>query len=221
VLEHVFDNFGVIQYIGTKTQGLILQLVSAVGKASTPQPRFNFTGDDPGYWARATQPDDWLAQRARNDSANGESTYLASWKYLAPSRDYGLLGTPDSDMKWIVNHDGRIKRATQYSAYQPDNASTPLTPAMGVILFNPAHHVAHWPTAGGDFSDRKSGYLRGDVSIRAIAHASFDSATATGFTMMALSPAVAVSSAVPTLLIRIADANATGLPGQYHRLQVQ
>eukprot|EP01044_Picomonas_judraskeda_P046178 COSAG03_NODE_25639_length_264_cov_0.830303_1_plen_66_part_01 len=64
-------------------------------------------------------------------------------------------------MKWVMNHDGRIKRATQYSAYEPDNASTPLQPSMGVILFDPAKHTARWPQGGGDFSDRKSGYVGG------------------------------------------------------------
>jgi hypothetical protein len=213
VLEHTFENFGVLQYVGIR--GHVLQLINSVGKASTTQPLFNFTGAYPNYFSRATQPDDWLAQRARNDSLHGESNYLESWKYLAASRDYGLLGTPESDMKWVMNHDGRIKRGTQYSAYEPDNASTPLTPAMGVILFDPAKHTTQWPVAGKDFSDRKSGYLRGDFSIRAIAHASYDASSAAGFTMMALSPAAVTVDASPTLLVRIADVNATGLPGPY------
>ena len=217
VLEHLFANFAVMQYVGEA--GVLLQLRSSVGLASTPQPRFNFTAADPSYFERATEPDDWLAQRARADSSNGESSYLDSWKYLAPSRDYGLLGAPEAGMKWIMNHDGRIKRATQYSAYEPDNASIPLQPSMGVILFDPAKHTARWPQGGGDFSDRKSGYV--GRYLRVISHASFDRASSTGFTMLALSPADSTPESAPSILVRIADvSNATGLPEAYRYFAV-
>jgi hypothetical protein len=212
VLEHLFVNFGVIRFVGAT--GLLLELRSSVGVASTPQPRFNFTGYRPDYFQRATEPDDWLAQRAKADSPDGESWYLESWKYLAPSRDYGLLGSTEAGMKWIMNHDGRIKRATQYSTYEPDNASTPLTARMGVILFDPAKHTAHWPSAGGDFSDRKSGYI--GRYLRVISHASFDRQTSKGFTMLALSPAASTPESAPSILVRIADvSNSSGIPVSY------
>ena len=217
VLESLFTNFGVLRFVGLS--GLLLQLRVSVGLASTPQPRFNFTSTRPDYFERATEPDDWLAQRAMADSPDGESWYLESWKYLAPSRDYGLLGAPEAGMKWIMNHDGRIKRATQYSTYEPDNASVPLTPPMGVLLFDPSQHIAHWPTAGGDFTDRKSGYVGG--YLRAIAHTSFDNSTATGFAMMALSPAGSTPESSPSVLVRIADVtNSSGVPGAYRYFAV-
>eukprot|EP01052_Picozoa_sp_SAG31_P065063 SAG31_NODE_23891_length_493_cov_1.032995_1_plen_164_part_11 len=122
-------------------------------------------------------------------------------------------------MKWIMNHEGPIKRATQYSAYEPDNASTPLSPKMGVILFDPARHTAHWPSAGCDFSDRKSGYV--GRYLRVISHASFNRQESTGFTMMALSPAGSTPKSSPSVLIRIADVgNHSGIPDSYRYFRV-
>ena len=214
VLERGFARFGVV--IFTATTGVLLQLRSAVGDPRTPQPRFNFTGPDPDYFGKTTSdPLDWLRGRAANDSKNGETSYLEAWKYLAPPRDYALLGVPESDMKWQVTHTGRIRRASIGYAVDSDAASALPVDGVNGTVFDPRHVAAYWPASPTTsnplgFTDRKSGYVGGH--LRVLAHSSWDAVEAKGFTMMALASgrgAAAVSdTAGPQLLVRLRDVDA-------------
>lgn len=66
--------------------------------AALRQPRYNFTAGEPDYFTRAANdPDDFLGKRIVASSGYGEASFKTAMKYLAPTPDYTLIGTPEGE----------------------------------------------------------------------------------------------------------------------------
>jgi hypothetical protein len=177
VLEFNFQQWGVLA-VRTADPAFLEVLRKGVGAANTlEQPAYSLDQLLPDYYALlGSVPNDYVVQQiSRNTS---QPTYEDMIKFLPPSADYGLLGTIESRMKWVVVPNGRIKRANN-SLYEDLNNQQ--APPAGEVIFDPSKSGVYWCS---NFTSLKSALLGG--SHRAISTVAWSSPAKSGFEQLAV-----------------------------------
>lgn len=186
VLERAFNRWGFLVYV-SPTLGEVARLRKGTGLITAlNMPNYNvLTENDCIYYSRvAGDPTDWLAARIVNDTTDGEATYDAALKYLAPQRDYASIGAIKPYQKYSVSPDGRIKIADS-DIYTTDTVATDVGP--GVLVWDPrlALPPGTWPPT--NFTFLKSALV--GSHLRVVAVTAFEPSTGTGFEQVAFAPA--------------------------------
>lgn len=134
----------------------------------------------------------------------GEPHFDEAASFLAPVRDYAVIGIVNSSTKWSISPDGRIKRADNH-VYTPMADKTDTGP--GILVFDPSKYV-QWPAT--NFSNYKSALV--GRYLRAVSVGAWDEATGLGYGLMAFGPTLGHGKDV---LVRLATSAAYPPTFQY------
>eukprot|EP00730_Choanoeca_flexa_P019370 TRINITY_DN9455_c0_g2_i1.p1 TRINITY_DN9455_c0_g2~~TRINITY_DN9455_c0_g2_i1.p1 ORF type:complete len:947 (+),score=173.20 TRINITY_DN9455_c0_g2_i1:720-3560(+) len=165
------------QWVYASTAGILLALRAGIGSlASLDQPRYDWAVADASYWPLVySGATDIIALNALNETS--EPGYTTFNKYMPPSQDYALLGTPLADIKFVMCMDGRIK-LSNYSLFE--NLNNVSAAPSGLIVFDPIARLNSQPVT---FSSIKSTLL--GKYHRIVATQVWDNITHSGFEQIA------------------------------------
>ena len=203
-VERNFARWGVIAMLPCSANGGAPPLYvgrKAVGALDTiVQPMFNLTRDvGPNYWSDvASSHRDYAMDLAlANLTVDGEPTFSAVARMLAPQRDVAEISNPNDVTKFVVTHNGRVKCASRPGGEgdhntgvidgtaEHTNMQLP-PPNSQTIVFDPATYASYWPVV---FDNMKMGLVgnRGVANVGAFSAGTGEG----GFELVAFSPVVA------------------------------
>lgn len=200
ITEQIFSRWSIVSYL-TLTTVTNKHMIRTTGNISllNPPNYIDIYNNQPSYYIQTSyQSNDYIGQRILNDTDN-EPTFTASIAYLAPQRDYGMIGSIVPYQKYSVSPDGRIKTANG-AIYTPTMNRTETQP--GTLVFDPADYLPYWPDTNWTYT--KSG-LMGNY-LRIISTIGYDTYTRYGFEQLAIVPASDPSNSV---LVRLYFSNGT------------
>eukprot|EP00039_Didymoeca_costata_P001770 m.54923 g.54923 ORF g.54923 m.54923 type:complete len:1009 (+) comp10959_c1_seq2:92-3118(+) len=209
VLERNFERWGFFLFLNQF--GVVDKIRKPVGHIETIQQHFyTLKANDPDYFTKAANdPLDAIGTRILSDTEFGEASYLEAMKYLPPTEDYVVMGTPEASFKWVATATGHVVISNdQYfeqppTRYDPNSTytnreytSTPPSSRYPTRLSQSPQPTVKGSLSNGSFyvgdilgfdvvgTDFKSGLLGGVLPMGNVA--AFNSVNGSGFELVVL-----------------------------------
>jgi len=212
VLEQAFQRWASIAFVVQGRDTPLATVRKPVGQIDAlEQPTYHLEEVDSDWYCKQNHDvEDWVGKVAGSIS-DGEPTFNAASSVFAPNNDNGIFGNPEELAKWVLRSDGAVK--TQDFPRAGKSGGFVHTSFRDFLPTSCPQHGGHavWESSKGGMVGKH---------LRVVEQGFWDSPSACGGSIMAVSPAATAQDPESTALIRVVTRASTNKSTFYRRLRV-